>query len=231
MLRAALIVCVSILPCAVSAAVIYGLAFSPYMDGQEPPGFVDPNQSRDRLEIIHSRTRWVRTYGSASGLQYISEIARGYGLKVAQCVFLNGDADDDKLEKDNLIAAAVAGNVDVAIVGSEAFVDGRVTEQELISHLQDVRRRLDRAGLQHIPVTTAEPYGDWANNERDGLFSRDVDGNLKHAEMLRNVDLVFVHLHPFTRALRSTAPWRSSRRCMQRSRPPWRRSFPADCRS
>ena len=84
-----------------------------------------------------------------------------------------------------------------AIVGTESLVSGKVTESQLIGHLDDVRNRLDAAGLIDIPVVTAEPYGQWANAQSGGLFRRDASGNLVHAEVFRNVQTLLVNLYPF----------------------------------
>jgi GPH family glycoside/pentoside/hexuronide:cation symporter len=183
-----------------SDAVMHGLGFSPYMDGQSPPDAVSAQQIRDRLDIVDSYTEWIRTWGMRSGLEQIPQIAHDeFGLSVAGCAFLNGNLymdNNDEIQKDNLIAAAVAGYIDVAIVGNEALVSGMLDKDELISHLDDVRQRLDALNLSHIPVTTAEPFGNWANSQPGGLFHR-VNGNLVNGAVLNHVDLLFVNLYPF----------------------------------
>jgi exo-beta-1,3-glucanase (GH17 family) len=89
------------------------------------------------------------------------------------------------------------GNVRWAIVGTESLVSGKISESALIGHLLDVRSRLDVMGQTDVPVATAEPYGSWANAQSGGLFRRNGSGELVHAEVLRNLDTLFVHIYPF----------------------------------
>jgi exo-beta-1,3-glucanase (GH17 family) len=177
--------------------VFYGVGFSPYMNGQSPPDEILSGQIRSRLSIVAPYVGWIRDWGSASGLEQIPSIGREFGLKVAQCAFLNKAADNNVIQKNHLIEAAAQGYVDVAIVGTESLVSGDVTEPDLVSHLQDVRHRLDDLGLSSVPVATAEPYGTWANGQPGGLFRRNPDGTLVHAQVLQNLDQLFVHLYPY----------------------------------
>ena len=80
--------------------------------------------------------------------------------------FLGPDDAVNENQKSNLIEKAAAGFVDVAVVGNETQVFGTLTEAQLVEHLKDVRGRLDDAGLNHIPVTTAEPFGTSLTNSR-----------------------------------------------------------------
>jgi exo-beta-1,3-glucanase (GH17 family) len=186
-------------------AVVHGLGFSPYMDGQAPPDFVTEQQIRDRLSIVAVYADRIRNWGMRSGLEAIPRIATDeFGLSVAACAFLDGDLygdGNDEIQKNNLIAAAIAGHVDVAIVGTEALVSGLLTADELIAHLDDVRQRLDDAGFgrgsaKFIPVATAEPFGTWANDQPGSLFYRE-GGILVNGEVLEHIDLLFIHIYPF----------------------------------
>jgi len=180
-----------------SAPILYGLGFSPHVDGQGPGTPVSQSQIEDRLSVVAFPAQYVRTWGSRNGLELIPDTAATYGIPVAQCAYLDSSAADNEEEKANLIAAAVRGNVKWAVVGTEALVSGKVTEAQLIGHLQDVRNRLDAAGLSQIPVATAEPYGQWANAQPGGLFHRDANGNLVHAEVFRHVQALGTNLYPF----------------------------------
>lgn len=185
--------------------VIHGIGFSPYLDGQSPPDPVTPQQIGNRLEIIAPHTGWIRTWNMRNGFEQIPAIASSdFALKVAACAFVDGDPwheNNDEIQKSNLIAAAIAGHVDIAIVGNEALVSGKLTTGELIAHLDDVRQRLDSAGFgrgadKFIPVAIAEPFGGWANSQPGGLFYR-AGGDLQNAAVLEHVDMLFAHLYPF----------------------------------
>lgn len=177
--------------------ILYGLGFSPYVNGQGPGTVVTAAQTEQRLSIVAEYPRYIRGWGSRNGLEYIPDVAAGYGIGVAQVAYLDLNATDNEAEKANLVAAAVRGNVRWAVVGTEALVNNKVIEGQLIAHLDDVRERLDQAGLSHIPVATAEPYGTWANAQVGGLFHRDQNEDLVHAEVFRHIDLLFAHLYPF----------------------------------
>ena len=158
---------------------------------------VTTTQIGGRLGLVAGYPRYIRDWGSRNGLEYVPDVAAGYGIGVAQSAYLDLSAADNEQEKANLVAAAVRGNVLWAIVGTEALVNGKVTEGQLISHLDDVRKRLDQAGLSHIPVATAEPYGSWANAQPGGLFHRNNSGELEHANVFKYIDVLFAHLYPF----------------------------------
>ncbi len=181
----------------VAGPVLYGLGFSPFVDGQGPGTYIPPAQIEGRLSLVAEHTRFVRTWGSRYGLEYIPTAAGAHGIGVAQCAYLDANPADNEQEKANLVAAAAGGNVPWAIVGTEALVSNKVTEGGLLGHLDNVRTRLDEAGLAHVAVATAEPYGNWANAQPGGLFHRNVNGDLLHAEVFRHVDVLMVHLYPF----------------------------------
>ncbi len=64
---------------------IYGLDFSPYMDGQDPNlgSQISEEQLRLRLTNIAPYTQWTRTFGSTYGLEKAGLIAHEKGLKTA----------------------------------------------------------------------------------------------------------------------------------------------------
>ena len=166
----------------------WGLAVSPFKDGQKPGDYLQRSQIIERLEIIAPYTKWVRTYGATHGLEYITEEARKLGLKVAMGTWI---ADGRQSELDNLVAAAAAGFVDIAVIGNEELYSGRESTASLASLLRDVRTRLDfdHDGKPDVPVTTPEPHAT--------LFARNPDGTLKHREILEVVDVIFTNIHPF----------------------------------
>ena len=60
---------------------IYGIAFSPYMDGQGPGTEISEAQILERLNIIKPYVQWVRTFSCTEGHQAIPRIAHENGLK------------------------------------------------------------------------------------------------------------------------------------------------------
>src|SRR5659263_279349 len=157
---------------------IYGLYFSPYMDGQDPDSgsYISEEQIRARLEIIKPYTRWVRTFGSSSGLEKVGMIAHEMGLKTAIGAWLGKDLSANEIEISNLIEAAKAGHVDMAVVGSEVLLRGDLSESQLIGYINRVKNE-----VPDIPVTTGDVYGEY-------IF---------HPDVINSVDVVFVNYYPY----------------------------------
>ena len=135
----------------------WGLDFSPYEAGQDPNvnPQVSASQIQSRLEIIAPYTSWVRSFSITTGLENIPPIAKGLRLKVAAGAWISKNLTQNADEVTNLIAAANAGDVDIAIVGSEVLLRGDVSEAQLIAYMNQVRAAIPGG----IPVTTADTYG------------------------------------------------------------------------
>ncbi len=162
----------------VTPYTIFGLDFSPYMDGQYPSlgSQISEEQLRARMAIIAPHTQWIRTFGSTHGLENASKIAHEMGLKAAVGAWLSKDLSDNELEISNLISAAKAGHVDLAIVGSEVLLRGDLSESQLVGYINRVKR--EAPGVQ---VTTADAYGVM----------------LLHPSVVSAVDIVFVNYYPY----------------------------------
>lgn len=179
----------------------HGINFSPYTNfpvqdpPPKPPDDVNETTIDNLLSIIQPHTSWIRTFGAESGLEEIPEIARSKGLKVAMGAFLGPDATVNDKQIDNLIAKAKVGFVDIAVVGNETQVFGALDEAQLVQYLKEVRQRLDDEGLMGIPVTTAEPFGTFVNEQNGSIFF--ADGSLKKKDIIANVDVVFLNIYPF----------------------------------
>lgn len=101
-----------------------GLNFSPYIDGQDPNrgSVVSEQQLRTRLAIVAPYTKWIRTFGATHGLEATPRVAPELGLRVAMGAWIDGNRSSNEQQLANLIAAARAGYVDMAIVGQRSFV-------------------------------------------------------------------------------------------------------------
>jgi exo-beta-1,3-glucanase (GH17 family) len=157
---------------------VYGLGFSAYTGVQDPNlGFIlTETQIKERLEIIAPYTAWIRTFGSSLGMEHAAETAYELGLLTAVGAWLDGDDATNDEEMNNLISAAQAGFVDLAIVGSETIYRGDLTVDELIGYIE--RFRLAVPG---VPVTTAETYDVWLHN----------------ADLIDAVDVVMANYYPY----------------------------------
>ncbi len=157
-----------------------GLAFGPYVGAQDPAdGVVLPEaQIRERLALLRPWTRAIRSYGVTRGLEHTGRVAHELGLRAAIGAWLGRDRAANEAELASLIAAARAGEADVAIVGSEVLLRGDLSVEELVAALARVRVAIPA----DVPVTTAEIATSWH----------------AHPELLAAVDLVYVHLHPYS---------------------------------
>jgi exo-beta-1,3-glucanase (GH17 family) len=131
--------------------------FSPYVDGQDP-NFgtqITEAQLTARLQIIANNTVWARSFGCTHGLEKFGTVAHSLGLKAAVGAWLSSNTTANNQEIANLVAAANAGQVDLAIVGSEVLLRNDLTETQLIAYMNQVRQQIPA----NIPVATADVYG------------------------------------------------------------------------
>lgn len=157
---------------------LYGIDFSPYMDGQDPDygATVNDTQIHDRMRIIAPHTSWIRTYGMSGGLEDAGAIAHELGLKAAVGAWLSGDMAANEREIDALIAEAKAGNVDLAIVGSETLYRGDLNESQLIAYIRQVKQ-----AVPNVTVTTADTYEEL----------------IEHPKVLEACDVIMFNYYPY----------------------------------
>lgn len=157
---------------------VYGLCFSPYIDGQDPNlgSQISMEQLKARMEIIAPYTTWIRTFGSSSGLEKSGLFAHEMNLKAAIGAWLSRDLSANEREITNLISAAKAGQVDIAIVGSEVLLRNDLTEGQLIGYINRVKQE-----APGIPVTTADVYGEI----------------LSHPAVVAVCDVILVNYYPY----------------------------------
>jgi exo-beta-1,3-glucanase (GH17 family) len=142
---------------------LYGIDFSPYMDGQNPEygSQVDKNQIIERMKIIAPYTFWIRTYGTTGGLEHAGSVAHEMGLKTAIGAWLSGDKESNDKQINELINESKAGYVDLAIIGSETLLRGDLSEDQLINYIKRVKQE-----LPNVNVTTAEEYHKLINHPK-----------------------------------------------------------------
>jgi len=157
---------------------IYGLCFSPYL-GRRTPGEIpqiNERQINTRLEIIAPHIEWVRTFGCTGGLEGTGEIAHQLGLKVAQGAWLDDDLTTNEEEMSNLIEAAKAGYLDIAVVGGEVLLRDDLSEKQLIQYINRVKR-----AVPEIPIATAMVFNEIKH----------------HPDVISAVDIILVSYYPF----------------------------------
>ena len=156
-----------------------GQNFSPYIDGQDPNlrSQISEQQLRTRMQIVAPYTQWIRTFGTTDGLEKAGLVARSLGLKAAIGAWLGRDLAANEQQVTNLINICLAGQCDLAIVGSEVLLRGDLSETQLIDYIKRVRQALPA----NIPVTTADTYLEF----------------LKHPNVIANIDLVMANFYPY----------------------------------
>ena len=160
---------------------IYGFDVGPYIDGQTGGDPVPPDQLRARVELVTPYAEWVRTYGCTGGFEEAGSIAHEFGLKAAMGAWLSADTAQNRREIDNLKVALAAGQVDMAIVGSETQFSGSLPEDQLIAYIKEVRDYVRQDLGKTTPVTTAEPQDTW----------------LEHPKLVPACDVVFYNCYPY----------------------------------
>ncbi len=163
---------------------LYGLNFSPYVDGQNPNygSYVSVEQLRARMSIIAPYTNWIRTFGCTHGLELSGQVAREFDLQAAIGAWLSQDPNANAEEIANLIAVANAGQADIVIVGSEVLLRGDMSPDELVAQLNYVRAHIPPG----IPVTTADVYGEL----------------LAHPDVMAACDVVFANYYAYWQGMR-----------------------------
>jgi exo-beta-1,3-glucanase (GH17 family) len=157
---------------------IYGLDFSPYLNGQDPNrgDAVSAEQIEARMNVIAPYTEWIRTFGCTNGLEHAGRIAHGLQLKIAMGAWIGKDLVSNEAELESLIYEAKSGNVDFAIIGSEVLYRQDLDPETLV----DFIRRF-RAEVPGIPVATADVYFEL----------------LAHPEVVAECDVVLSNYYPY----------------------------------
>ncbi|MBI9039924.1 glycosyl hydrolase family 17 protein [Lutibacter sp.] len=132
---------------------MHGLCFSPYEEGQKPGDIITEEQVRRRMEIIKPYTKWVRSFSCTDGNELIPKIAHEYGIKTMVGAWLGDNDETNKKEIANLIKIAKEGHVDIAAVGNEVMYRGDLTEEELLTFLNEVKKE-----IPNIPVGYVDAY-------------------------------------------------------------------------
>lgn len=132
---------------------MYGLCFSPYMEGQSPGDQLSEDQIRKRLDIIRPYTKWIRSFSTTEGNELIPAIAKEYGMQTLVGAWLGDDPEINEQEVANLIEMSNSGVVDVAAVGNEVMYRGDLTEPELLEFI-----RWAQDSITDVPVGYVDAY-------------------------------------------------------------------------
>ena len=140
----------------------HGMCFSMYEDGQKPGDIISEAQVRRRLQIMAPHTKWVRSFSCIEGNEFVPIIAKEIGMKTLVGAWLSDDAEKNELEIEALIQLANDGFVDIAAVGNEVLYRKDLSEDELLTYIERVRKAIPA----HIPVGYVDAYYEFSIKPR-----------------------------------------------------------------
>ena len=132
---------------------IHGICFSLYEGDQQPGDIVSDDQIIRRLKILKPYTTSIRTFSSLGEHSRIVEIAKDMGFKTLVGAWLSDDFETNDKEIEGLIQLANKGLVDVAAVGNEVIYRKELSEEQLISYINNVKEN-----IKNIPVGYVDAY-------------------------------------------------------------------------
>ncbi len=156
---------------------LVGLCVGPYLNGERPGETVlSPDVLRGRLSVVAPRTTWLRSYGVDGGLERFGATAHALGRKAAVGAWLTADPAANRRALLALVGSGRAGDADFLIVGSECLLRGDLSERDIVTYLEWIRRE-----VPGVPVATADGYAQL----------------LAHPAVVEASDLLVVHVYPF----------------------------------
>ena len=132
---------------------VHGFCFSLYEEGQKPGDIIPEEQVRRRMKILKPHTQWIRSFSCTEGNEHIPRIAKEYGMKTLVGAWLGNDPEANEKEMEGLIKLAKEGLVDIASVGNEVLYSNDLTEEQLLSCINKVKK-----AIPHIPVGYVDAY-------------------------------------------------------------------------
>jgi glucan 1,3-beta-glucosidase len=157
---------------------IFGISFSPYLDGQDPSikSLITQQQIAERLEVIRPYTKWVRTFSCTCGNEEVPRIAHEKGLKTLVGAWIDDDLENNELEITNAIQLAKEGHVDILAIGNEVLLREDLTVEELLEYIKRVKRE-----VPHIQIGYVDAYYMFVN----------------YPEMIDACDVLLANCYPF----------------------------------
>ncbi len=168
--------------------VIFGVNFSPYYGTEDPnrgDGQITDAELRERMEAIASSLSWIRSFGCNEDLREVGEYGHALGLKTAVGAWIDEETEAGLAENQRQVACLceeiAKGNVDLAIVGSEALLREDVSTDAILGYLAQVKDCVAASDHPDTPVTYADVYGVLLANQA----------------VLDASDVVFANLYPY----------------------------------
>lgn len=155
---------------------IFGISFSPYLEGQGPGTQIPEAQIRERLSIVQPYVNWIRTFSCTDGNELTPRIAAELGLKTMVGIWLDDDHEKNEVELNNAIEIAKAGHVDLLAVGNEVLLRDEMSEAALIEYINRAKE-----GAPGVPVGYVDAYFKFVTNP----------------QVSEACDVIFANCYPF----------------------------------
>jgi exo-beta-1,3-glucanase (GH17 family) len=139
---------------------LHGLAFSPYMDGQDNKSNVGPEQIRARLSVLAPHIDWIRTFSCTRGNEFAPGIASEMGLKSMVGAWIDDDLERNEIELENAIEIANRGDAGILAIGNEVLLREELTQDQLIAYIKRAKAACD------VPVGYVDAYFLFEDNPR-----------------------------------------------------------------
>jgi GPH family glycoside/pentoside/hexuronide:cation symporter len=157
---------------------LHGLCFSPYLKTQNVGDILSEKQIIRRLNIISPYTKWIRSFSSTEGHEFIPGNAHEKGLKTIVGAWISPDKERNEKEINSLIKLAKSGKVDIAAVGNEVLLRKDISEEDLLGYINRVKEALAGTG---VPVGYVDTYYEY----------------YQHPKLIEASDVILVNCYPF----------------------------------
>src|ERR1700756_3687948 len=156
------------------------VSYAPFRNGQTPlipSTLITAEQVEQDLAQLAKVTDCIRTYSIENGQDIIAGIAKRFGLKVIQGIWLSSN----RFKNLNQISTVVRltreypGTITAVVVGNEVLLRGEMTVNDLAAIIRSVKSQVA------VPVTYADVWEYW----------------LKNREIYDAVDFITIHILPY----------------------------------
>jgi exo-beta-1,3-glucanase (GH17 family) len=144
---------------------LHGVAFSPYVDGQDNKTVVGADQIRARMAMLAPHTEWIRTFSCTRGNELSPGIAKELGLQSMVGVWIDDDLEYNEDELAKGIEIAKRGEAGILAIGNEVMLRKELTEDQLIAYIERAKAELAKAEVD-VPVGYVDAYFLFENHPR-----------------------------------------------------------------
>ena len=158
---------------------INSFSYAPFREGQSPLTKIYPTKEQidDDLNLLSTKTHYIRTYSSMDGMESVPATARKYGLKIIQGAWLSSTEKNNAAEIAQVIKLAneYPDVITRVIVGNEVLLRGELKVDKLIDYIRQVKTAIKQ------PVSYADVWSFY----------------LRYPQITNELDYYTVHILPY----------------------------------